>query len=236
MKQIFDRYTNSISQVIHSQESWLTISWHGFTFNTIMGVTFKLASRSDTVNTDILKNPSQTEHVAMWVRVCMYFKGNIWLLLLYPPEFAIRAAGMSQNIDTLSTKLKHWASRWSIARRNCRDQKHLGGFTVRLSSVIKCKAIMKLKHRHSQSMLCCVAFRPPGGVVEQVQTCKRAANLMSEHTVVCCLDGNQCNSSEVGWWKPSISTKTDLLENVQYNFLYYERICRLYWFIRPLCI
>lgn len=38
---------------MHSQESWLTISWHGFRFGTITGVSFQLAVGSAAVNTDI---------------------------------------------------------------------------------------------------------------------------------------------------------------------------------------
>lgn len=53
MKQIFDSQTNSTSPVMHSQESWLTISSHGFRFDTITGVSFQLAVRSAAVNTDM---------------------------------------------------------------------------------------------------------------------------------------------------------------------------------------
>lgn len=44
---------------MHSQESWLTISWHGFRFDTIAGVSFQLAVRSAAVNTDM--NTSLTD-------------------------------------------------------------------------------------------------------------------------------------------------------------------------------
>lgn len=61
MKHIFDSQRNSASPVMDSQESWLTISWHGFRFDTITGVSFQLAVRSVAVNTDVLKTPSRTD-------------------------------------------------------------------------------------------------------------------------------------------------------------------------------